>query len=139
MKICSLFIVCVFAIVMISVIHGRRMLIKHPNYEASATLDSAAGFLILAAGAVSLWSMKAFAFNDSVYDLSFELTKLLTGAVGAMYLKQGYDKHDRDYMKKKNMGAAEVDSPREEMLGKTTGTVSTKISVQYESEQKVSQ
>lgn len=99
MDFCSALIGGVFVFVMLSVVHGRRMFMKPPHHEASATLDSAAGLLILSVGVISLWCMNRFK-AESLYLVSSDLTKLLAGVVGAMYLKQGYDKHDQDWMQK---------------------------------------
>lgn len=97
-----------FVFLMLLIIHVRRRLIKHPYEEASAVLDSGAGLLILLVGVLSLFYMNLVAGNvkGDMYEASSYLVKALAGIIGGMYLKQGYDKHDKDWLQKQKSALA---------------------------------
>ena len=128
MEICSAFIGVTFVILMLGAIQGRRKLIKYPCCPPGSVLDSATGLFILAAGAVSLWVMHRITNNtdNSVYLISSELTKLLTGAIGAMYLKQGYEKHDQEWEKnrqKQPLASPETSSASPSIVSSESGHI----------------
>lgn len=90
----------IFVVVMWGAIAIRRCFWQAAQNSTSATIDSAAGLFILLAGVIAAWAIQEFA-QGSISTVVADMTKLLASAIGAMYLKAGYEKHDKEWESKK--------------------------------------
>lgn len=96
--------------VMLCLLQVRRRVYMPKGEPASAEVDSWTGVIILIIGAIvfALISNSAEKLGCTIsepgkikmwIDAISDLGKVLFGALGAMYLKNGYEKHDEEWQK----------------------------------------